>query len=198
MKMRKSVVFAFAGIMSAAAFATDWYVDANNGNDDWDGTTADVPSQEVIDQCTAQSVPIPGPRKTLHAMMSDECVQPGDVVNAAEGDYNEGGEVKGTAQTVNRVQVKAGVKLCATGSRDNTFISGSGGTGTGAYTNGAVRCVNFLAPSGDEGYGIVRGFTLRDGRTAPSSTKEHGGASIGGGLLVDCVLENNGCGEALS
>ena len=196
MKMKKAVVFAFAGIVSAAAFATDWYVDANNGNDSWDGTTAAIPSQEVIDQCTAQGVPVHGPRKTLHAMMSDECVQPGHVVKAAEGDYNEGGVVNGTKLTVNRVQIKAGVKLVATGSRDATFITGSGGSGTGAYTNGAVRCVNFLAPTGDEGYGIVRGFTLRDGRTAPSSTKENGGASIGAGLLVDCVLENNGCGEA--
>ena len=85
MKTKKTVVFAFAGIMSAAAFATDWYVDANSGNDSWDGTTAAIPSQEVIDQCTAQGVPVPGPRKTLHAMMSDECVQPGHVVNAAEG-----------------------------------------------------------------------------------------------------------------
>jgi hypothetical protein len=78
--------------VSAAAFATDWYVDANNGNDSWDGTTAAIPSQEVIDQGGT----IPGPRKTLHAMMSDECVQPGDVVKAAEGDYNEGGDVYGS------------------------------------------------------------------------------------------------------
>ena len=108
--MKKSTVSILVGIFSAAAFATDWYVDANNGNDGWDGTTAAIPSQEVIDQCTAQSVPVPGPRKTLHAMMSDECVQPGDVVKAAEGDYNEGGDVNGSNVTSNRVQVKAGVR----------------------------------------------------------------------------------------
>ena len=192
MKMRKSVVFAFAGIVSAAAFATDWYVDANNGNDGWDGTTAAVPSQEVIDQCTAQSAPIPGPRKTLHAMMSDECVQPGHVVNAAEGDYNEGGDVYGSNVTSNRVQVKAGVTLLATGSRDATFITGSGGK----YTNGAVRCVSFLAPPSNAayGYGIVKRFTLRNGRTA--TTSEHGGASSGSGLLVECVLRDNGCRDS--
>ena len=106
--MKKSTVSILVGIFSAAAFATDWYVDANSGNDGWDGTTAAIPSQEVIDQCTAQSVA--GPRKTLHAMMSDECVQPGDVVKAAEGDYNEGGDVNGSNATSNRVQVKAGVR----------------------------------------------------------------------------------------
>ena len=197
MKMKKTVVFAFAGIVSAAAFATDWYVDANNGNDGWDGTTADIPSQEVIDQCTAQGVPVPGPRKTLHAMMSDECVQPGDVVKAAEGDYNEGGEVYESDVTSNRVQVKAGVTLLATGSRDATFISGSGGTfATGAYSNGAVRCVYFLEPPAkvEYGYGIVKGFTLRDGRTC--STSEHGGASAHPGLLVECDLQGNGCRDS--
>ena len=180
-------------IVSAAAFATDWYVDANNGNDGWDGTTAAIPSQEVIDQCTAQGVPVPGPRKTLHAMMSDERVQPGDVVKAAEGDYNEGGDVSGSNVTSNRVQVKAGVMLLATGSRDATFITGSGGSGDAAYNTGAVRCVYFIAPPDKAayGYGIVKRFTLRNGRTA--STSEHGGASVGNGLLVECVLSGNGC-----
>lgn len=196
MKTKKTVVFAFAGIMSAAAFATDWYVDANNGNDAWDGTTADVPSQEVIDQCTAQGVPVPGPRKTLHAMMSDERVVAGDVVNAAEGDYNEGGEVNGSLLTVNRVQVKAGVKLCASGARTATFISGSDGTGSSVYSTGAARCVYFLAPTGDEGYGIVKGFTLRNGRTAVTTDAEQGGASTGQGLLVECDFINNGCGAS--
>ena len=196
MKTKKSVVFAFAGIVSAAAFATDWYVDANNGNDGWDGTTAAIPSQEVIEQCTAQGVPVPGPRKTLHAMMSDERVQPGAVVKAAEGDYNEGGDVYESNVTSNRVQVKAGVTLLATGSRDATFITGSGGSYPDGYTNGAVRCVYFLEPPAkvEYGYGIVKGFTLRDGRTC--STSEHGGASANAGLLVECDLQGNGCRDS--
>ena len=190
--MKKSTVSILVGIFSAAAFATDWYVDANNGNDSWDGTTAAIPSQEVIDQGGT----IPGPRKTLHAMMSDECVQPGDVVKAAEGDYNEGGDVYGSNVTSNRVQVKAGVTLLATGSRDATFITGSGGSYPDGYTNGAVRCVYFLEPPAkvEYGYGIVKGFTLRDGRTC--STSEHGGASAQPGLLVECDLQGNGCRDS--
>ena len=139
---------------------------------------------------------IAGPRKTLHAMMSDARVSAGDTVWAAEGDYNEGGEVYGSRVTVNRVQVKAGVKLVATGSRDATFISGADGTGSSAYSTGAARCVYFLAPKGDEGYGIVKGFTLRNGRTAASNDDEQGGASTGQGLLVECNLVNNGCGKS--
>ena len=190
--MKKLVLCALIGVVSAVAFAGNYFVDANNGNDDWDGTTATIPTQEVIDNCTAQGEPIPGPRKTLHAMMSDDRVVPGSVVNAAEGDYNEGGDGEGSNVTSNRVQVKAGVTLLATGSRDATFITGSGGL----YTTGAVRCVYFAAPpkNATYGYGIVKRFTLRDGRTA--TTSEHGGASYGSGLLVECVLTGNGCANA--
>ncbi len=185
---------------ATAAYGVDYYVDANNGNDAWDGTTAAIPDPATIEAGGT----IPGPRKTLHAMMSDARVVAGDVVNAAEGDYNEGGTAYNPAaatQTVNRVQVKAGVKLLATGARDATFITGSGGTGDAAYTNGAARCVYFLEPPTGASYGcgIVKGFTLRNGRTAPNSKNNdstaYAGGSWGNGLLVECDLVNNGCKE---
>ena len=202
MKSNLISVIATVLVMAAAtaAYGVDYYVDANYGNDDWDGTTATIPSQEVIDQGGT----IPGPRKTLHAMMSDARVVAGDVVNAAEGDYNEGGTAYNPAaatQTVNRVQVKAGVTLLATGARDATFITGSGGTGTAAYTNGAARCVYFLSPPEGAAYGcgIVKGFTLRNGRTAPNTkdndSTAYAGGSWGSGLLVECDLVDNGCKE---
>jgi len=33
--MNKVVVCVAAGVVSSAVFASDWYVDANNGNDAW-------------------------------------------------------------------------------------------------------------------------------------------------------------------
>lgn len=187
----KNLIVGFLAVAGAfCANAGTYYVDANFGNDGWDGTTPAIPSQDVIDAGGT----IPGPRKTLHAMMSDERVEPGDVVCAAEGDYNDGGDVNGSDATTNRVQVKAGVTLKATGSRDATFITGSGGTyADGAYAAGAVRCVFFIAPPNKATYGcgIVKGFTLRDGRTATSS--EYGGAATGNGLLVECDFQKNGC-----
>ena len=203
MKTNKMIVSAVAAVAVMSSWATDWYVDAVNGNDQWDGSTAAVPTQEQIEAGGT----VAGPRRTLHAMMSDDKVVAGHTVWAAEGDYNEGGTVYGTYKTVNRVQVKAGVTLRASGSRDNTFITGSGGDTTKAYTNGSARCVYFLAkPSGvDCGGGIVKGFTLRDGRTCPKYQnsenpekyiEEQGGASTGNGLLVDCILSNNGCGPS--
>jgi len=208
MKTNKMIVSAVAAVAVMSSWATDWYVDAVNGNDQWDGSTAAVPTQEQIEAGGT----VAGPRRTLHAMMSDDKVVAGHTVWAAEGDYNEGGTVYGTYKTVNRVQVKAGVTLRASGSRDNTFITGSGGSysddsSKNAYSNGAARCVYFLSvPTGaDCGGGIVKGFTLRDGRTCPkypnieNPTKyieEQGGASTGDGLLVDCLLRDNGCGPS--
>lgn len=170
------------------AYGADYYVDANYGNDAWDGTTAAIPDQATIDAGGT----IAGPRKTLHAMMSDERIVAGDTVWAAEGDYKEGGTVNGDSLTLNRVQVKPGVLLCASGSRDNTFISGSGGNNTAEA--GATRCVYFLPTNevnGVYGHGIVNGFTIRNGRTAAET--EHGGGSTGPGLMVECDFQSNGC-----
>ena len=66
------------------AYADDWYVDANNGNDAWDGMTGAIPTQAMIDEGGT----IAGPRRTLQAMMSDDCVKAGWV---AGGDCNDGG-----------------------------------------------------------------------------------------------------------
>ena len=187
--MKNISMIAAMAIMAAAtaAYGTSYYVDANNGNDGWDGTTATIPDPATIEAGGT----IPGPRKTLHAMMSDARVVAGDTVYAAEGDYNEGGDVNGTQLTTNRVQVKAGVMLCASGARDATFISGADGIGN-KYTNGSARCVFFIAPPSNAsyGYGIVKGFTLQNGRTA--HTNDYGGASSGAGLLVECNFKGNG------
>ena len=193
----------FTAFIAAAAvtlaYGADYYVDANYGNDAWDGTTAAIPDQATIDAGGT----IAGPRKTLHAMMSDDCVQVGDTVWAAEGDYKEGGTVNGEGTTINRVQVKGGVMLRASGSRDKTFISGANGT-ENKYAAGATRCVFFLPPVKEEdGYGIVKGFTIRKGRTAPGrmvlnekneeeEVKEYGGGTTGDGLVSDCVFNANG------
>lgn len=191
----KALAVVAAAIAVNMAYGEDYYVDANYGNDAWDGKTAAIPDQATIDAGGT----IAGPRKTLHAMMSDERVVAGDTVWAAEGNYNEGGTVNGEGKTINRVQVKAGVALKASGARSATFITGSGGDysskdpSKNAYTNGAVRCVFFLdVPKGaDYACGIVKGFTLQDGRTG--AEEEFGGASLGAGLLVECDFSNNGC-----
>ena len=95
---RRVVAMTFVAAAVTTVYGTDYYVDANNGNNDWDGTTATIPTQEMIDQGGT----IAGPRKTLHAMMSDARVSAGDTVWAAEGDYNDGGDVYGSRVTAER------------------------------------------------------------------------------------------------
>ena len=57
--IKKSAVCAMICIVSTTLFAADcWYVDAVNGNDTWDGTTATAPE-------AGSPEGTPGPRKTL-------------------------------------------------------------------------------------------------------------------------------------
>ena len=78
MKINLSSVIATVLVLAAAtaAYGVDYYVDANNGNDAWDGTTAAIPDQATVEAGGT----IAGPRKTLHAMMSDTRVVAGDAV----------------------------------------------------------------------------------------------------------------------
>ena len=67
--MKNIGLIAAVAVMAVAttAYGADYYVDANNGNDAWDGTTATIPDPATIEAGGT----IAGPRKTLHAMMSD-------------------------------------------------------------------------------------------------------------------------------
>ena len=52
------LVALFAMATAFAANGAEWYVDAANGNDGWDGTTAEIPLSGTV-----------GPRKTLIKVM---------------------------------------------------------------------------------------------------------------------------------
>ena len=182
-----------AGSLFMAGFAMAgnvWYVDAVNGNDGWDGTTAEIPSSGTV-----------GPRKTLVKVM--ELASAGDTIYAAEGDYDSGEILADGNATSNRVIVKAGALLAASGRRANTFISGrlsdSSGHSGGNHAN-AVRAIFFATPTAEEtsaGFagGVVKGFTIRKGRTSRDTANENnrcGGGVFGPGLVVDCDFADNG------
>jgi len=162
-------------LFSGALFATDYYVDANNGNDDWDGTADYEHRDETINK---------GPRKTLVGAMAIQGLGIGDVVHAAEGVYDE--KEVWAANSSNRVQVLAGVGLKADGRASETIIMGHSSE---AASNGigpdAVRCVRL------ESGAWIQGFTIKGGRT-PASTD--GGGVYSAGAVVDCVITENGCG----
>lgn len=189
-KARAMFTTMFASIVVTVAHGSDWYVDAVNGNDAWDGTAAIVPSEGSS-----------GPRKTLVKVM--ELASAGDTIYAAEGDYNSGEILANGNTTSNRVVVKAGVLLTASGRRISTYISGKTSTMSGHDKGNnidAIRAVFFASPTAEESSsgiagGVVKGFTIRNGRTAKSGndTNCNGGGAFGPGLVVDCDFINNGC-----
>jgi len=178
----KKIGLVFFTMLVSASFGGTYYVDANNGNDLWDGSTDVVPTPEQ-----QLLVPIPGPKKTLAAAVKDRTS--GDVVIAMPGVYKEGvsnPEAIGTATTLNRVTVPKGVTLQSRDGRDTTFIVGAksdapDATAAGLGTN-ATRCVSAS--------GTVRGFTITGGCTFTGSIY---GGGINGGTIIDCVVTNNVC-----
>ena len=184
-----------AGVVSAGNV---WYVDAVNGNDGLDGTTAVVPE-------VGSSESLSGPRKTLVKVM--ELASAGDTIYAAEGEYRDGAMLADGNTTSNRVVIKAGVQLVASGLRARTRIFGalsslpsSAGTSRGNNID-AVRAVFFVTPTATEKTagimgGVLKGFTVMRGRTTIdknviSSSCRNGGGVFGPGLVVDCDLIDN-------
>ena len=183
MSTRIRVVFAECGaallaiLLPLISSAGDFYVDANNGNDLWDGSSATRGAGDV------------GPKKTLAAAMAGRTN--GDVVIALPGEYKDGvsnPEAIGTAKTLNRVTVPMGVTLLARDGKDVTFIVGADSDAPDKSANGcgtnATRCV--YAADG----GTVRGFTICGGRTF---TGEINGGGVSGGTIIDCIVSNNCC-----
>ena len=96
-------VFLIAGFAGSVALAADnWYVDAENGNDDWDGKCILSDALPELKQ---------GPKKTLAGIFSQGEVLPaeGDTVHMAPGVYSNG--VMTAASQNYRVIVPVGVTL---------------------------------------------------------------------------------------
>lgn len=176
-------------------FSTDWYVDAENGNDDNTGWTADAA------------------KKTLAAAM--RLAWSGDTVHALPGVYSEGEMVQDnptltsvTKDTkpglvlASRVVVQTNVTLVAEGAAEETVIEGRdadpsselGYVGYGRLGLSGLRAVFLNLDS------VVKGFTIRYGRT--DFTNEQDDNNFGGGVLgrseykrchvEDCVITECG------
>ena len=183
-----------------ALYLTNWYVNATSGNDANSGAS------------TALA------KKTLAAALGHAVA--GDVVHAAEGLYGDGSmlhtgyvyvktpESSAPAPYIrSRAVVPEGVTLVADGARDGTVILGAADTtsasdGTGLGPN-AVRCVML------ETNAVIRGFTLRGGRTDFVNLEDDNNEA--GGLLgrnstsmaddcqfEDCRSVRGGAGRAVT
>ena len=171
-----------------ALYLTNWYVNANSGDDVLKSGASSDDAKKTLAAALAHAVP-------------------GDVVHAAEGIYSEGSMlhteyvyVKDASLSAaspyirSRAVVPEGVTLIADGSSTNTVIlGGRDGTGGDEYGSGpnAVRCV-MLEPGA-----MVKGFTLRGGRTDRENLEDDNnqaggvlGRSASTCIVDGCVIED--------
>lgn len=156
-----------------------WYVDCNR-----EGSAGDGKSLATAFQ-------------TLKEASENAALAAGDTIWVAPGVYSNGAvaAVQGSLTSSNRVSVSDGVRLVALGSSTNTIIEGASspspianGYGIGV---GAVRCVKLGAGA------MLRGFTLRGGRSCSTSLTAQGEVYYGSGIcaattsvIIDCVISN--------
>lgn len=148
-----AVLTCVAGLASPLHAGRDYYVDAVNGNDLWDGSTAAIPSEE---QRLLETVP--GPRKTLAGAMAITGLAAGDTVHAAPGVYNEGGMENSCGS--NRVIVANGVLLVADQGASVTTIEGKISTAEGNVNGCAADSMRAVFMGSGA---VLKGFTVTKG-----------------------------------
>lgn len=147
-------------MVCAPVWGATWYVDAGKVDDNGNGRTPDT-AKKYIQSAVA-----------LANADTDEDV----TVLVAPGDYSDGAVAVDSSGAANRVLITRKMTLESTGTRDDTFISGSLGGGTYGLGSGSVRavCVDGTAAAGTR----IKGFTFRDSAAgaATGNPKGAGGA----------------------
>ena len=173
-------------VVSGVVRGTKWYVNANQAQDG-DGFTRETAKKTFADLFACD-------------------VRAGDIINVAEGDYDDKTmNQPSAADTIRcRVAIPAGVTLQAEGAQGKTRIIGASATVEDSPTDypgcgeDAIRCVWM-------GEGArLKGFTLAGGRTqsvcveggqdkTSSREKCYGGGLLAknGAIIEDCFFTNN-------
>lgn len=150
----------------AQAAAKTCYVDAANGNDEWNGLSE---VSNGVDEATGL---VNGPRRTLVKAL--ELAVSGDTVLALPGVYSNGVNEAHSA----RAFVETGVSLISRDGRDKTFI-------VGQTSPTPLRCLVINKR------GFCAGFTLTGGK-APEDSNGGGASGISSvyGTIADCIVTN--------
>lgn len=175
--LTKGALFVGVSLAAVSLQARDWYVDANNGNDLWDGSCPFADRDESL---------LKGPLKTLQKAMGIPALADDDTVHAAEGVYSEGECWDG--YNTNRLYVTKAIRIVADGAKERTVIEGAlSDAHTSGNGPGGVRCV-YLNSTGAS----IRGFTIRKGRTDTCGDKawQYAAGGVMGGTVIDCVITN--------
>lgn len=154
-----------------------FYADAENGNDDYDGTSPTWEGGESL----------VGPKKTLQAAV-DLVTETYGIVYAAPGVYDEGGAEYDSVS--NRVVINNSVGIIASGGPGSATIKGAPDPVTGGLGPNAMRCVRIATK-----YSFIQGFVLTGGYTADDEEGSHRGAAYYNGVtepnVLDCIVSNN-------
>ena len=184
--------------VSAAVSRADveYFVDAENGSDGWDGSSATFVSEGV------------GPMKTVGAAVARANADGApSVVTLLPGRYDKG-EYYEDGMTNRIVITEPHLKIRSTGGKENTFIVGNRDkTNANGIGPAAVRGIYIKAdllglgaagnnndPNLQATNVVIEGVTIcncatvggKNGGAVYSSTPDGGGAS----LLIDCVVSN--------
>ena len=174
------------GIKATGTF----YVDAEHGNDDWDGKADYEHRDESVNK---------GPKKTLQAA-NDAATGNYPIVLAAPGRYDEGGAVatygsgSSASSSNRRLFSSKNIGFIATEGAENTFIVGAPDPTTGGNGADAVGGV-FMKTTSHPSF--IQGFTITGCYSPASQTGigHYGSAFCGSGsyrsYCLDCVISNN-------
>lgn len=166
----------------------DWHVDAVNGSDANDGTSAEKAFQ------------------TLQVALANTYLRSGDTVHAAAGRYANGVVTSGNNRKY-RAVVPVGVTLIGDAGAEQTVIVGApdpevalDASPYGCGTN-AVQCVRLLHSDSSAVGATIRGFTLTGGfNVSYTNSASYGSAVYCGddranikrsGCVLDCIVTNN-------
>ena len=180
MNIRTLAAALAASVAAFCGYATDYYVDAVNGND-------------------ANSGLAPGEGNAMEsfaALFAKYTIKSPDKVYAAAGIYTNGvmNATSGSYQGGYRVIVPAGVTIIGA-SATNTVIKGAAAEGVALDESpfgcgtGAIRCVRLLGTGS-----TVRNFTLTDGHSTAYDGSTYVGAVCGldaATYVVGCIITNN-------
>ena len=177
--------------LTGCKVSNTYYVDAEHGNDAWDGTTDYAHRDENLGK---------GPKRSLQA--AHDCAEEGSdsagypIVLASPGVYDEGVTniySSGTSDLCKRrLHVSKRISFIATEGADRTFVVGAPDPENGAC---GANAVGGIYASGS-GFKFLQGFTIT-GCYSPSTqskANQYGAAFCSesvGAYLLDCVISNN-------
>lgn len=180
-----AVSMALATGLPFAGLAVEYFADAVNGSDSYDGTAAKWAGGEST----------VGPKKTVQAAVNLVANGDGATITLLPGVYDEGGaENTGNYPQSNRVVVtKSKVTIrSSTGKAKDVHIVGRKSTAAGnnhGIGEGAMRC---LAPNKNVLGVVAVGITFRDGAAITTESNYRGGGIWGNNqvTIIDCVVSN--------